>query len=156
MLCLSVKGGQHWWANAFSGSLPLYYFLLSIFCFVVSQDLVASVFVSISRPHSLTVSCMYEIAIWRYCMSLKGVLITKYWEHTQCQCCDLETKVSKTQAHQSLFSQGLSLPSQFWDHLVKVLVSRARRQGLGLGLQIFFLKLTRSWQQHWLELFWRW
>ena len=24
LLCLCVKGGQHWWANAFSGSLPLY------------------------------------------------------------------------------------------------------------------------------------
>jgi len=34
LLCLCVKGGQHWWANAFTGSLPLYYLLL-IFYFVM-------------------------------------------------------------------------------------------------------------------------
>jgi len=30
LLCLCVKCGQHWWANAFSGSLPLHYFYFNI------------------------------------------------------------------------------------------------------------------------------
>ena len=35
LLCLCVKGGQHWWGNAFSGSLPLYYFIVNIlFCYI--------------------------------------------------------------------------------------------------------------------------
>ena len=38
LVCLCVKGGQHWSANAFSGSLTLYHFIVKVlFCYVIGK-----------------------------------------------------------------------------------------------------------------------
>jgi len=85
LLCLSVKGGQHWWANAFSGSLPLYYFYCQFFVLLCTWQ------INVSLSLGCAFSALTLLVGWQEghpaCKKLSGGVLAWLSDWSEVQTC---------------------------------------------------------------------